>query len=818
MCAEFGEFSHIEFSNDENIFVPQDIELPFGNNSSGNEQKRVKEDYILPNDVEFDNESNFSLSWDTEALLKKARNTKVLRRCPEGEHMTVTDTDTGERFYLRIRDTKTLVHTEILQRRTGMLDRNFKDLYEEAYDLQHKRTIEKAIREEDNIDLNNNISRNLTLSDQPNTSIDTTQSLKINSKLWVDKYSPNLYTELLSDDGVNRKLLKWLKLWDPIVFGGDTPKYAKNTQNNTNNNNNKIENTFQKNTTNENVDDFTLDDTNRPKYKLALLCGAPGLGKTTLAHVIAEHAGYDVVEVNASDDRSPEAFTSRIEATTQTLSSITNRHRPQCLILDEIDGAPLNSITVLVNTVTGKGKKNKSIQLLSRPIICICNDLYANALRQLKPVALVLHFPQTATTKLSNRLGYICSEEMLHSNITALMMLCERSGNDIRACLNSLQFISYQTKDISIEVISSKVVDRKDANKGLFDLWKEVFHLPVNRKRRPDAKSLPNTGSTSRFDKIYLTSLSAGEYEKSTMGIFENFLKQKVQDSYLESGRDALEWIAFYDRLNNYILTSQRYSLMAYFPYIAVNFHFLYSSPKLPYLSYPVKHSENVQNKAKQTQILQILTDGILPYTRAYLFPTTLNMDILPYLLTIVSPAMRPINTQLYSPREKNQLSELVDTMISYNLTYKQQLGLNAQYQYVFDPPVEQLIHFAGLSSREYLSYGAKQLIAREVDVEKMIRAERLSTRHNKENKPQEVKKSGPILGSTNLYKSNAKSIEEHRYIAKDFFGRIIDTSNSNHNIQNTLQRKYSKFFIRFRYNEGVTDAIRRQVKMKDFM
>jgi replication-associated recombination protein RarA len=27
---------------------------------------------------------------------------------------------------------------------------------------------------------------------------------------------------------------------------------------------------------------------------------APGIGKTTLAHVIANHAGYRVVEVNAS--------------------------------------------------------------------------------------------------------------------------------------------------------------------------------------------------------------------------------------------------------------------------------------------------------------------------------------------------------------------------------------------------------------------------------------------------------------------------------------------------------------------------------------
>ena len=802
----------------------ESVELPFGDSQLESQEIRVKENTNLPVE-ELDDESNFSLSWDTEAMLKKARNTKVLRRCPEGKYVTVTDPETGERFYLRMREPKAFIYTEQLYRRTGMLDRNFKDVYEEAYELQHKRSIEKAMREDDNTELNDSISRNLSLSDEQSTSHEANHSLITKSKLWVDKYAPKLYTELLSDDGVNRKLLKWLKLWDTVVFGVDAPKYATKPQSSSSNNNiNKYDNTKQNQK--ETADDFTLDETDRPRHKLALLCGAPGLGKTTLAHVIAEHAGYDVVEVNASDDRSPEVLASRIEATTQTLSSITKAHRPQCLILDEIDGVPQSSVALLVNIVSGKGKKGRSSHTLSRPIICICNDIYASALRQLKSVALVLHFPQTVTTKLSTRLGHICSEEKLSSNISALMMLCERSDNDIRSCLNSLQYISHLTKDISMELVSSKVADRKDAHKTLFDLWKEVFHLPVTRKRRPDANSIMSSqkGSSSRFDKIYFTSCSTGEYDKATMGIYENFLKQKVHDSYLESGMEALDWLAFYDRFNTFILTKQQYSLMAYFPYIAVLFHFLYSSPKLPYLSYPTKYSENTQHTVKQSQTLLTLTEGTLPLTRVFLFPASLNMDILPYLLTIVSPTMRPINTQLYSAREKHQLSDLVDTMICYNLTYKQELAANGQYEYVFDPCVEDLVHFVGLPPRVYLSYGAKQLISREVEVEKMIRAEQLYKRaigRKETEKSDGNKKSGLFMGSTNLYKSNPNriaTIEETKHVAKDFFGRIIEQSNNPNKTQKQVQMQYSKFYISYKYNEGVTDAIRRQIRMKDFM
>ncbi|XP_074306941.1 uncharacterized protein LOC141642144 [Silene latifolia] len=43
----------------------------------------------------------------------------------------------------------------------------------------------------------------------------------VTEELWVNKYAPRSFTELLSDEQTNREVLFWLKHWDSKVFGAD---------------------------------------------------------------------------------------------------------------------------------------------------------------------------------------------------------------------------------------------------------------------------------------------------------------------------------------------------------------------------------------------------------------------------------------------------------------------------------------------------------------------------------------------------------------------------------------------------------------------
>ena len=85
-----------------------------------------------------------------------------------------------------------------------------------------------------------------------------------------------------------------------------------------------------------------------------------------------------------------------------------------------------------------RGKK-KGKQALRRPIICICNNLYASSLAKLRPIARLIRFTRPANIHVVKRLRDICDVEGLRTDSRALSTLVGIGLGDLRGCLNTLQ-------------------------------------------------------------------------------------------------------------------------------------------------------------------------------------------------------------------------------------------------------------------------------------------------------------------------------------------------------------------------------------------
>ncbi|KAI1423636.1 hypothetical protein F5Y12DRAFT_520752 [Xylaria sp. FL1777] len=288
------------------------------------------------------------------------------------------------------------------------------------------------------------VQRDGTLTPKPDEPLcsveDHTAKKPRRTLLWTEKYRARNFMDLVGDDMTNRQVLKWLKRWDPVVF----PRAPRSRP--------ALRRPGVKAEAEE----------EKPHRKILMLTGPPGLGKTTLAHVCARQAGYEVMEINASDDRSRDVVKNRIRTSLGTENVKTVQHskaqtnkqqkvaRPVCVVVDEVDGVVTGSggtgeggfVKALMDLITigeknaagqesktqqqGRRKKGDDFRQM-RPLILICNDVYHPSLRPLRQSSLaeIIHVGKPTIDAVVTRLKSVFEKEGIPCEKDAARKLCE---------------------------------------------------------------------------------------------------------------------------------------------------------------------------------------------------------------------------------------------------------------------------------------------------------------------------------------------------------------------------------------------------------
>lgn len=205
-------------------------------------------------------------------------------------------------------------------------------------------------------------------------------SKKVIKLMWSEKYRPQIISDMVGNEESRAAIMEWFAKW------------KKGT-------------------------------------KPLLLAGPPGIGKTTMAFLVAKQFGYDMIGLNASDVRSK----SRInEILTPVLGNVSVLGTPM-IFVDEVDGihgrGDYGGVAALVDIL-----KEPTV-----PIILAANDDTSDKMKNIKKVVKTISFKKIPPRLLRVYLENILKKESAKLSPGSLIKVIDKSRGDIRSMINLTQ-------------------------------------------------------------------------------------------------------------------------------------------------------------------------------------------------------------------------------------------------------------------------------------------------------------------------------------------------------------------------------------------
>lgn len=602
-------------------------------------------------------------------------------------------------------------------------------------------------------------------------------------QLWVEKWRPKRFLDLVGNEKSNRRVLRWLRQWSQAVFNEPlpTPLY---------------ENDF--------------DPLQRPQKRILLLHGAPGIGKTSVAHVAAKQAGYSVVEINASDERSGIQVRDKVH---NTLFNHTFNQSPVCLVADEIDGTLEGGfIKVLIDLINADGKatkklnslpsvggrrnkgnkRGKSDHLLIRPIIAVCNNLYAPVLEKLKPFCEIVTFKRPADSSLVERLDAICRAEGLKMNPQHVKNLIELAQGDVRNCVNNLQFLSSNQKlEFDAEPRG------KDYSWSWFTLVNALFQRDPHRNSREQL-----------FDLSKQIEMN-GNYDRIVQGCHTIYLRVKYSDNGVNKPSQLADWLFFHDLMHNSMFQHNG-ELLRYCGTVPLQFAHMFGDITnrehimVKNASYEFKESQRTVADIAKFVAHRTLTH--VPSMRIFTSQNSLIFEVMPYLDHMIS-------TDLMKCKDLKLKQAIYDILVGLleffqlNVIEKHHELLEGKKVLSIEPPIDQVVLLEPKRKAEVLTKRPATLNFLLAKLEE----KKARKRHFHQASEASQKENEAIHKKSKTGISSGNTVE---FFKKQYGMRKDESSSVNSKGISTVVEAGQNDEIRMwvRYREGFSDAVRKTV------
>ena len=445
------------------------------------------------------------------------------------------------------------------------------------------------------------------------------------------------------------------------------------------------------------------------------------------------------------------------------------------------------------NNVKTKKNKQKNYSI-KRPIICICNDLYAKQLILLRKEAFVINIKKADEKKVFDKMVFISKKEKLPIDRSVIKSICDLTKYDIRACLNALQFISFNkdnfdlTMEITSDIDKLKFICNKDFNENLFNIWNKIIY---------------SSGDVIPLSYNYIRNLynSSGEYNKIIEGLFSNYLKIQNKNSLedIEKRSELTELFSYEDYLSkkgintipgdihNYTCMSGNY----------INHYYFSTKYERNLIEFPSLFFELKQQKKINDSIIETLQDNLIECGyKNRLSKYIIVTQIIPYVYRLIQPKFKEINFDLMTQNEKEKINNAVNIMILIGISLKNNNNSDNE-EINFEPNIGKLLEFDNIQKRDKLTLNQKLILKNQYEKIKSLKN----------------------LDRDDYLKGSAKKIEsdenkKENYI-NNFSNFISSIGLGKKRKSNQINRNESKFIYKF--HEGVTDCVKRPLNINYF-